>query len=73
MKKNSAKFKQMQRERILITQPWLKSTGAKTTKGKEISKMNAQKPTSALDDLLDKVNLHLKQVKELNNRINTSH
>jgi hypothetical protein len=72
MKKNSVKFKQMQRDRILITKPWLKSTGAKTVKGKERSKMNAQKPRSDLDDLLDKINLHLKQVKELNKRINTS-
>ena len=43
MKKSSHKFKQMQRERISITKPWLKSTGPKTLEGKETSKMNALK------------------------------
>ena len=43
MKTNSLEFSQMQRERILKTKPWEKSTGAKTTEGKERSKMNALK------------------------------
>jgi len=71
MKKSSVKFKKMQRERILRTKPWLKSTGAKTDEGKNSSKMNALKPRSSLDDLLAQVNQHLKQVKEFNYRINT--
>lgn len=43
MKKNSPEFRQMQRERIMRTKPWEKSTGAKTPEGKERSKMNALK------------------------------
>lgn len=43
MKKNSLEFKQLQRDRILKTKPWLKSMGAKTPEGKEKSKMNALK------------------------------
>lgn len=43
MKKSSKEFRHMQRDRILKTKPWLKSTGAKTAKGKRRSKMNALK------------------------------
>ena len=73
MKKSSIKFKKMQRERILKTKPWLKSTGAKTDEGKNSSKMNAIKPRSDLDDLLDQVNQYAKQIKELNYRVNTAY
>ena len=52
MKKSSKEFKQLQRERILKTKPWLKSTGAKTFKGKEISKMNALKVSPELHGLM---------------------
>ena len=49
MKKSSKKFKQLQRERILKTKPWLESTGPKTEEGKMMSKMNALKiDTSSL-------------------------
>ena len=62
----------MQRERIQKTKSWLKSIGAKTVQGKEVSKMNALKPRSDLDDLLDQVNRYSKQMKELNSAIKTS-
>ena len=34
MKTNSPEFRQMQRDRIYKTKPWLKSTGAKTVKAR---------------------------------------
>jgi hypothetical protein len=43
MLKCSEEFKQLQRDRINQTKPWLKSTGAITEDGKQISKMNALK------------------------------
>lgn len=58
MLKSSKEFKQMQRDRINQTKPWLKSTGAKTIQGKEMSKMNALK-------LNPKVNNIFKISKEL--------
>ena len=53
MKKSSKKFKQIQRERIMKTKPWLKSTGAKTVEGKERSKMNALKISLELHSLIE--------------------
>jgi DNA primase catalytic subunit len=58
MLKSSQEFKQMQRDRINQTKPWLNSTGAKTMQGKEMSKMNALK-------LNPKVNNIFKFSKEL--------
>lgn len=56
MKKSSAKFRQMQRERIMRTRPWEKSTGAKTPYGKERSKMNALKMSPYLYRLIKELN-----------------
>ncbi len=52
MKKSSKEFKQMQRERIKRTKPWLKSTGPKTIEGKEHTKMNALKTSPRLHALI---------------------
>ena len=69
MKTNSLEFRQMQRERILKTKPWEKSTGAKTVKGKERSKMNALKSDPAIYALFKKYELLMKQQKEISNLI----
>jgi len=70
MKTNSLEFRQMQRERIMITKPWLKSTGAKTAEGKAISKMNALKISPELHALIKEMNHLMKQQKEICNTIN---
>jgi len=70
MKKSSKQFKQMQRERILRVKPWLKSSGPKTAKGKEISKMNALKVSPELHTLINEMNFLMKQKKEICNIIN---
>lgn len=57
--------KQRQRERIMITKPWLKSTGAKTEVGKTISKMNALKVSPKLHTLMKEMNSIMKQQKEI--------
>lgn len=69
MKKSSAKFRQMQRERIMRTKPWEKSTGAKTPYGKERSKMNALKMSPHLYSLIKELNELIKQSKAINNKI----
>ena len=58
MKTNSPEFRQMQRERIYKTKPWLKATGPKTVEGKKKAKMN---------DLKLDIKLHylIKEYKEL--------
>ena len=52
MKQSSPEYAQMQRERIRKTKPWLKSTGAKTIEGKNISKMNALKSNPEVHELM---------------------
>ncbi len=69
MKRNSEEFKQMQRKRILRVKPWLKSTGAKTIKGKEISKMNALKTDLKTYTLFKVFERMMKQQKEIYNII----
>jgi len=70
MKTNSLEFRQMQRERIYKTKPWLKSTGAKTAEGKEISRMNALKISPGLHSLIREYKQLMKQQKEICNTIN---
>ena len=62
----SHEFRQMQRERIFKTKPWLKSTGAKTEAGKERSKMNALKVSPELYTLI-------KEYKQLMSQQKTSY
>ncbi len=57
----------MQRERIYKTKPWLKSTGPKTTQGKERSKMNALKISPELHDVLKAYKQLMVQQKEIYN------
>lgn len=69
MKKNSAEFRQMQRERIIKVRPWLKSTGAKTIQGKEYSKMNALKMSPSLYSLIKDFNEVSAQSKAINYKV----
>ena len=48
------------REDINKRKPWLKSTGAKTKKGKEVSKMNALKNDYVLHSLMKELDILLK-------------
>lgn len=68
MKKSSEEFKQMQRERIMTVRPWLHSTGAKTARGKERSKMNALKMSSKLYALIKEIREFTKQNKATNRK-----
>ncbi len=52
MKVNSSEFRQIQRERIYKTKPWLTSTGPKTVEGKDRSKMNALKISPEFHSLI---------------------
>ena len=70
MKKDSEEFSQMQRERIMQTKPWEKSTGPKTFAGKEASKMNALKVNPELYELLKQAEEIYKNQQELLNMIN---
>ena len=65
MKINSFDYSQMQRERIYKTKPWLKSTGARTLKGREKSKMNALKISPMLNELIKQSREIFKMQKEL--------
>lgn len=65
MKKDSLEFRQLQRERILKTKPWLTSAGAKTQDGKEKSKMNALKCNIELHKLFKQARELFKQQREL--------
>ena len=69
MKKSSKEFRLLQRERILKTKPWLKSTGAKTKEGKEKSKMNALKCNFEIYQLLKQSKELFKQQRELHKAI----
>lgn len=62
--------KQKAREEIHKHKPWLKSTGAKTKEGKEISKMNALKNDFVLHSLIKEFDKLLKEQKERNKLIN---
>lgn len=64
--------KQKAREEIYKRKPWLKSTGAKTKEGKEISKMNALKNDLVLHCLMKELRKLLKQQKELKASINNN-
>lgn len=68
MKKNSPEFRQMQRDRIMRNKPWEKSTGAKTTYGRERSKMNALKMSPYLYSLIKELNEITKQSKAVNRK-----
>lgn len=72
MKKNSREFKQMQRERILRTKPWLKSSGPKTIEGKMRSKMNALKMSPELYYLIKEYNELMMHQKEIYRTINVN-
>ena len=69
MKKSSLTFKQMQRDRILETKPWEKSTGPKTSQGKETSKMNALKVSPMVHELLKQSRELFKMQKEIQGRL----
>lgn len=69
MKKNSSEFRQMQRERIMKTRPWEKSTGAKSPDGKERSRMNALKMNPYLYSLIKELNEITKQNRAVNQRV----
>jgi len=65
MKKSSDEFKQLQRDRIYKTKPWLKSTGAQTLEGKKKSSMNARGQNYKLNQL---VKSYKKIFRDLNER-----
>ncbi|RRS32306.1 MAG: hypothetical protein P794_01500 [Epsilonproteobacteria bacterium (ex Lamellibrachia satsuma)] len=69
MKTSSEEFKQMQRERIHKTKPWLKTKGAITPEGKAISKMNALKISPELHFLIGEYKQLMKQQKEIQQTI----
>lgn len=66
---NTPKQRQLQRERIMKSKPWLKSTGPKTEIGKSISKMNALKVSPELHTLIKEMNCLMKQQKEIWNTV----
>ena len=65
MKTSSPEFRQMQRDRIYKTKPWIKSTGARTLEGRKRSKMNALKVSPKLHALMAKYKQLMAQQKEL--------
>ncbi|MEA3521464.1 MAG: hypothetical protein U9R50_00655 [Campylobacterota bacterium] len=69
MKKSSKKFRQMQRNRILRTKPWLHSTGPQTIQGKERAKMNALKTDPEIHKLLREATWLWKRQKEIYNAL----
>ena len=71
MLKSSKEFKQLQRERIMKTKPWLKTKGAITPEGKAKVKMNALKTSPELHKLFKQSELLLKAQKELREMVNS--
>ncbi|GIU00543.1 hypothetical protein TSL6_10490 [Sulfurovum sp. TSL6] len=65
MKTSSREFRQMQRERIMKTKPWLKTKGPITPEGKERSKMNALKVSPELYTLMKEYKQLIAQQKEI--------
>jgi len=65
MLKSSKEFKQLQRERIMETKPWLKTKGAITPEGKAKVKMNALKTSPKLNRLFKEYKQLIEQQKEL--------
>lgn len=65
MKKSSREFRLLQRNRILKNKPWLNSTGARTKRGKEVSKMNALKTNHELHLLTKEFNNLMRQQKHI--------
>ena len=65
MRSHTAKQRQEYRERINRTKPWLKSTGAKTAKGKAVSKMNALKTDPVLHQAMKDYEYLMKQQRDL--------
>lgn len=70
MKTSSQEFRQMQRERIMKTKPWLKTKGAVTPGGKAKSKMNALKTSPEFHSLMAEYKQLMAQQKEIQNTIN---
>ena len=71
MKKSSKEFRLLQRERILKNKPWLKSTGARTSQGREKSKMNALKSNPEFHQLMKEAQELFKRQRELHKTILT--
>ena len=69
MLKSSKEFKQLQRERIIKTKPWLKTKGAITPEGKAISKMNALKTSPELHQIMKDYKQLIKQQKMMEEMI----
>lgn len=69
MKTSSPEFRQMQRERIMKTKPWLKTKGPVTPDGKEKSKMNALKVSSKFHALMAEYKQLMAKQKEIYNTI----
>jgi len=69
MKKSSKEFRLLQRDRILKNKPWLNSTGARTSEGREKSKMNALKMNLEIHNLLKQSKELFKQSRELHKAI----
>ena len=69
MQIDSIEYSQMQRERIYRTKPWLKSTGARTIKGKVKSKMNALKVSPLLNELMKQSRELFRMQKKLHNTL----
>ena len=67
MKTCSPEFRQMQRDRIMKTKPWLKTKGPATPEGKAISKMNALKVSPELYALMEGYKQLMAQQKEMLN------
>ncbi len=65
MRSHTAKQRQEYRERINRVKPWLKSTGAKTAKGKEISKMNALKTDPIEHKIIQDYKILMRNQKEI--------
>ena len=71
MKKSSKEFRLLQRDRILKNKPWLKSTGARTSQGREKSKMNALKSNPEFHQLMKEAQELFKRQRELHKTILT--